>query len=204
MEYCKRLIEVDLPIKKISVQARREKDMRRGHIPLLHIWPATRPPAACRSVICASLWPDPSDPLCPDNFISIAKNEMLSWAKYRLNLLSEESFTRFVKYQKNSKLLENNVELRGALLDFIADFSNWDNSTNKEYLKTIRKLTESSMAEGKLSSKPVVNDPFTGGGAIPLEASRVGAEVYASELNPIAVLIDKLYLNISPSMERNF
>ncbi len=52
MRYPKRLIEVDLPIKRISAHARREKDMRLGHIPSLHIYPAARPPAACRAVIC--------------------------------------------------------------------------------------------------------------------------------------------------------
>ena len=61
MKYPKRLIEVDLPIFRISAHARREKDMRVGHIPSLHIYPAARPTAACRAVICAALWPDPAD-----------------------------------------------------------------------------------------------------------------------------------------------
>src|SRR5712691_6804916 len=59
--YCKRLIEVDLPIKRISAHARREKSIRHGHISTLHIWWARRPLAACRAVICAALWPDPVD-----------------------------------------------------------------------------------------------------------------------------------------------
>src|SRR5216684_1719704 len=66
--YPKRLIEVDLPIKRISAHARREKSIRHGHISTLHIWWARRPLAACRAVICASLWPDPADPLCPQGF----------------------------------------------------------------------------------------------------------------------------------------
>src|ERR1700710_711224 len=66
--YPKRLIEVDLPIKRISAHARREKSIRHGHISTLHIWWARRPLAACRAVICASLWPDPADPLCPKSF----------------------------------------------------------------------------------------------------------------------------------------
>ena len=57
--YPKRLIEVDLPIKKISAHARREKSIRHGHISTLHIWWARRPLAACRAVLCAALWPDP-------------------------------------------------------------------------------------------------------------------------------------------------
>jgi len=67
-DYPKRLIEVDLPIKRISAHARREKSIRHGHISTLHIWWARRPLAACRAVICAALWPDPADPLCPPAF----------------------------------------------------------------------------------------------------------------------------------------
>src|SRR4051812_27763259 len=66
--YPKRLIEVDLPIKKISAHARREKSIRHGHISTLHIWWARRPLAACRAVACATLWPDPADLNCPDSF----------------------------------------------------------------------------------------------------------------------------------------
>src|SRR3954471_18136112 len=65
---CKRLIEVDLPIARISAHARREKSIRHGHISTLHIWWARRPLAACRAVICAALWPDPADDLCPPAF----------------------------------------------------------------------------------------------------------------------------------------
>jgi len=56
--YPKRLIEVDLPIKRISAHARRERSIRPGHISTLHIGWARRPLAACRAVICAALWPD--------------------------------------------------------------------------------------------------------------------------------------------------
>src|SRR5512145_250614 len=66
--YPPRLIEVDLPIKRISAHARREKSIRHGHISTLHIWWARRPLAACRAVICAALWPDPVDDNCPQIF----------------------------------------------------------------------------------------------------------------------------------------
>src|SRR5271166_5674992 len=66
--YPKRLIEVDLPIKRISAHARREKSIRHGHISTLHPWWARRPLAACRAVILAALWPDPADPNCPEKF----------------------------------------------------------------------------------------------------------------------------------------
>src|SRR5437899_12665103 len=64
----KRLIEVDLPIKRISEHARREKSIRHGHISTLHIWWARRPLAACRAIILAALWPDPADPNWPEEF----------------------------------------------------------------------------------------------------------------------------------------
>lgn len=98
MPYPKRLIEVDLPIKKISIQARREKSIRHGHISTLHIWWARRPLASCRAVLCAALWPDPEDELCPKDFIERARIEMKKWANSDyLFLLSIESQKRFQK-----------------------------------------------------------------------------------------------------------
>src|SRR3954453_5129608 len=92
----KRLIEVDLPIRRISEHARREKSIRHGHISTLHIWWARRPLAACRAVICAALWPDPADKLCPPAFLDKARAEMLAWTSHaRQQMLSEESRKRF-------------------------------------------------------------------------------------------------------------
>src|ERR1700733_12316992 len=79
--YPKRLIEVDLPIKRISAHARREKSIRHGHISTLHIWWARRPLAACRAVICAALWPDPADPLCPQAFRDAAAETINRFAQ---------------------------------------------------------------------------------------------------------------------------
>src|SRR6266478_5157299 len=79
--YPKRLIEVDLPIKRISAHARREKSIRHGHISTLHIWWARRPLAACRAVICAALWPDPADALCPQAFRDAAVRLIIAFAK---------------------------------------------------------------------------------------------------------------------------
>src|SRR6267378_4177134 len=77
----RRLIEVDLPIKRISAHARREKSIRHGHISTLHIWWARRPLAACRAVICAALWPDPADPLCPQSFRDAAAKLITAFAR---------------------------------------------------------------------------------------------------------------------------
>ena len=193
MTYPKRLIEVDLPIKRISAHARREKSIRHGHISTLHIWWARRPLAACRAVICAALWPDPADTICPASFRAKALAEMRKWTDHGHQvLLSPESRERFEKARQKPALFKDPVELRGALLDFIADFSNWDNSTVREYLDTSRALTQAAHEAqgGAPGTRPLVVDPFAGGGSIPLEALRVGADAFASDLNPVAVLLN--------------
>lgn len=185
LQYPKRLIEVDLPIKKISEHARREKSIRHGHISTLHIWWARRPLAACRAVICAALWPDPADPLCPGSFRAEARKQM-------------EQFWNQI--DTSARILDDDIVLRTALLDFIADFANWDNSTDERYLNTARTLTQSAHEAlgGKPGTRPLVVDPFAGGGSIPLEALRVGADAYASDLNPVAVLLNKVVLEYIP------
>jgi adenine-specific DNA methylase len=183
--YPKRLIEVDLPIKKISEHARREKSIRHGHISTLHIWWARRPLAACRAVICAALWPDPAQDDCPPKFREDAAAIM----------------ARFWNPIGRTDLdFHDPMALRKALLDFIADFSNWDNSTKKEYLETARSLTQSAHEAlgGAPGTRPLVADPFAGGGSIPLEALRVGADAFASDLNPVAVLLNKVVLEYIP------
>src|ERR1700741_190260 len=100
-EYPKRLIEVDLPIKRISAHARREKSIRHGHISTLHIWWARRPLAACRAVILAALWPDPADPLCPSAFANAVRDRMGVWAIKHARKASAESFPRLIAIQKD-------------------------------------------------------------------------------------------------------
>jgi len=198
--YPRRLIEVDLPIKRISAHARREKAIRHGHISTLHIWWARRPLAACRAVVCASLWPDPADELCPERFRNVAREQMQAWACDRLNLCGAESWKAFVAISKNRAALADNAVLRQALLDFIADFANWDNSSVREYLETSQTLTQEAHEAlgGAAGTRPLVVDPFAGGGSIPLEALRVGADAFASDLNPIPVLLNKVVLEYVP------
>jgi adenine-specific DNA methylase len=90
--------------------------------------------------------------------------------------------------------------LRNSLLDFIADFANWDNSTQPDYLETSRALTQAAHEAlgGVPGTRPLVVDPFAGGGSIPLEALRVGADAFASDLNPVAVLLNKVVLEYIP------
>jgi len=163
----------------------------------LHIWWARRPLAACRAVICAALWPDPADAHCPHAFREAARLAMLDWARNHLGLASAESFSRLVAIQKDAARLDDALELRQALLDFIA---NWDNSTVKAYLDTSRALTQAAHEAlgGPPGTRPLVVDPFAGGGSIPLEALRVGADAFASDLNPIPVLLNKVVLEYIP------
>lgn len=217
MKYPKRLIEVDLPIARISAHARREKSIRHGHISTLHIWWARRPLAACRAVICAALWPDPVDPLCPLVFREAAIAALQAFALRvfppRLTAeghqlqetLSLESRGRWEAISGGTlKLCANEPAdmpiLRMALLDFIADFANWDNSTVPAYLETSRALTQAAHEAlgGAPGTRPLVVDPFAGGGSIPLEALRVGADAFASDLNPIPVLLNKVVLEYIP------
>ena len=215
--YPRRLIEVDLPIARISAHARREKSIRHGHISTLHIWWARRPLAACRAVICAALWPDPADPNCPQAFRDAAAKQLVAFAQrvYAPGLTEEKAHlqkTASAESLARWKLFANNVPpldpadqahqnvLRFALLDFIADFSNWDNSTTPAYLETSRSLTQAAHEAlgGEPGTRPLVADPFAGGGSIPLEALRVGADAFASDLNPVAVLLNKVVLEYIP------
>jgi len=212
MQYPKRLIEVDLPIKRISMYASKEKAARRGHISTLHIWWARRPLAACRAVMCATLWPDPVDTSCPQIFREAAFGIMNSFAKEALtnrvvrdDLLSEHTLGRLIAIsQEHTNFTPSNPNahsvLQQILLDFIADFANWDASNSPLFLKTARALTQVAHEAlgGASTTRPMVVDPFAGGGAIPLEALRVGADVFASDLNPLAVLLNKVVLEFVP------
>ncbi len=179
MTYPKRLIEVDLPIKRISAHARREKSIRHGHISTLHIWWARRPLAACRAVICASLWIDPADPLCPQEFRDKAAEIVTKFAKKAAtdkglsNHCSPENWSKWKVLIKPENRLDTNnpqhlIALRSLLLDFIADFANWDNSTQGDYLETSRALTQAAheALDGEVGTRPLVVDPFAGGGSI--------------------------------------
>ncbi|MBN1902896.1 DUF1156 domain-containing protein [Candidatus Sumerlaeota bacterium] len=112
---CKRLAEVDFPISVVSKHSAREKSIRHGHPSTLHLWWARRPLAACRAMLLGLLWPDPCDPLCPDDFKNKAKE-----------LLPK------IPHCNTGK---TDMDLRKALLRFIGDFSNWDLSTDTNSMK---------------------------------------------------------------------
>ena len=169
---CKRLAEVDFPIAVVSRRAAREKSIRHGHPSTLHLWCARRPLASSRAVLLALLLPDPCDPHCPAAFKPQA-TEILTAVRQRP---------------------ENDAELRTALLWFIGAFANWDMSAHQTYLQVGRNLVQAAYGE----EAPLVVDPFAGGGSIPLEGIRLGCEVFASDLNPVACLILKVMLEDIP------
>ena len=176
---CKRLAEVDFPIAEVSRHAAREKSIRHGHPSTLHLWWARRPLASSRAVLMALLLPDPCDPHCPVEFKAQARKLLLSM--------------RGRPSGWNSSI-ETDEGLRHILLRFIADFANWDNAAKNEYLETGRGLIGVAHPE----QRPLVVDPFAGGGSIPLEALRVGCDAFASDLNPVACLILKIMLEDIP------
>lgn len=184
MSYPRRLIEVDLPIRIISAHARREKSIRHGHLSTLHLWWARRPLGACRAVALAALLPDPADERCPEAFRTTAI-AVLEALRDRVGGSPE-------------KLRDRHV-LRRALLQFLAAFANWDLATSEPHLLAARSLVSSAHATlGGHGAAPLVIDPFAGGGAIPMECLRVGASVYASDLNPVAVLLNTAVLQTLP------
>ena len=91
-------------------------------------------------------------------------------------------------------------DLRKSLLKFIGSFAKWDLVANRTYLEVSRALVKA--AQGK--EAPLVVDPFSGGGSIPLEALRLGCETFASDLNPVACLILKVMLEDIPRYGPDF
>ena len=168
----KRLIEVDLPINTISKNSRRDQNVKKGHLHSLHVWWATRPLAACRAVILATLLPGPADPKCPEKF--------------------KQKVKELLRPLEGNK---NDLELQEALMDFIAEFSAWENSINQEMIRKARELVQSVYGD----ERPLVVDPFAGIGSIPFEALRVGADAFASDLNPVACLLLKTALEYLPA-----
>jgi adenine-specific DNA methylase len=162
-------------------------------------------------VICASLWIDPVDELCPQVFRDKAAAILTKFAEKAVSdrslhdHCSPESLASWKLLTKPEMPFDTSKPqhlsiLRYWLLDFIADFANWDNSTQPDYLETARALTQVAHEAlgGEVGTRPLVVDPFAGGGSIPLEALRVGADAFASDLNPVAVLLNKVVLEYIP------
>jgi putative DNA methylase len=180
----KKLIEVALPLDAINVAAAREKSIRHGHPSTLHLWWARRPLAAARAVIFAQMVNDPSWKWELEHPGEIPPGNLkASWAASRKRLFA-----------------------------LIEDLVKWENTTNEAVLDKARAEIRKSWRETCEINKdhpqaaelfdpdklPAFHDPFAGGGALPLEAQRLGLEAYASDLNPVAVLINKAMIEIPP------
>ena len=164
----KRLIEAAFPLKQASLDSVHEKNVRHGHISTLHIWPARRPLAASRAALIATLLPDPGD--------SDGRQAILSRMAGRI---SEKIERKRINGRVVEKVKEETV---GGIL-------HWgrENDSDMEWFRSeIRK------AYG--GRAPKVLDPFAGGGAIPLEALRLGCDVAAIDINPVAWFILKCTL----------
>lgn len=195
---CKRLAEVEFPVAEVSRHSARERYGSKGHPSAAHIWWARRPLAACRAMLMALLLPDPCDNNCPKDF----KRE----ARRLLALMPGGAAVAPVSSPANcsggvsppsgagDSAATEDLALRRALLSFIADFANWDNSAKPVYLECARGLVRAAHGD----EPPLVVDPFAGGGSIPLEALRVGCDAFASDLNPVACLILKVLLEDIP------
>src|SRR5215468_9095112 len=172
----KKLIEVALPLEAINKASAREKSIRHGHPSTLHLWWARRPLATARAVIFAQMVDDPS--ANPDLFPTEAKQE----------------------------------KERQRLFRIIEDLVQWENTSNEEVLQQARdeiwqswRATCAENADHPRAKElfdrhklPAFHDPFAGGGSLPLEAQRLGLEAFASDLNPVAVLINKAMIEIPP------
>ncbi len=170
MSEAKKLIEVALPLEAINAASAREKSIRHGHPSTLHLWWARRPLAAARAVLFTSLVDDPDDRNAPEEYVEACR--ALPRAHYA----------------------EAQDTPRARLFDFIEQLVKWENSNDEATLDTARRLIR--MCTG--GDPPPVYDPFAGGGTIPLEAQRLGLEAHASDLNPVAVLINKAMIEIPP------
>jgi putative DNA methylase len=176
----KKLIEVALPLDKINAAAAREKSIRHGHPSTLHLWWARRPLAAARAVIFAQMVNDPG-------------YQQGGGFRYGVN--------------KERAAIE-----RERLFKIIEDLVLWENTNNEEVLARARAEIVRSWRETCDLNKghpqaaelfnpdklPAFHDPFAGGGALPVEAQRLGLESFASDLNPVAVTINKAMIEIPP------
>ena len=156
-----RLIERAFPLRQVSLDSVHEKNVRHGHVSTLHIWPARRPLAAGRAALLATLLPGPSG--------LDERRELLERIAGRIVEVPNASSDRMKE------------ETRGGIL-------HWGRESRNEGAAGVAKLRDEVRAAFG-GRAPRVLDPFAGGGAIPLEAIRLGCEAVAADLNPVAWFI---------------
>lgn len=222
----KKLIEVALPLEAINTASAREKSIRHGHPSTLHLWWARRPLAAARAVIFAQMVDDPStyvDTLLGDPTKKRAAERELK--KRHSSWLERKALYEKARGAGDAAVAEPGTEPtlaevladleRERLFAILRELVKWDSTTNEAVLQTARDEIWQSWRRacadnaGHPEAKelfdrkklPGFHDPFAGGGALPLEAQRLGLESYASDLNPVAVLINKAMIEIPPRFE---
>lgn len=218
----KKLIEVALPLDAINKASAREKSIRHGHPSTLHLWWARRPLAAARAVIFSQMVDDPSeyvDTLKMDDKLrrraeSQLKKRHKVWEEATSELARAEAAGISAPPPGLEPTLDEIIaeQERDRLFRIIEDLVLWENTTNETVLEKARaeiwqswRRTCADNADHPRAKElfdrnklPAFHDPFAGGGALPLEAQRLGLEAYASDLNPVAVLINKAMIEIPP------
>ncbi|MGE0441431.1 MAG: DUF1156 domain-containing protein [Gemmatimonadales bacterium] len=222
MTYRKKLIEVALPLDAINKASAREKSIRHGHPSTLHLWWARRPLAAARAVIFSQMVDDPStyldelrsDPKLRKKAESALKARLKLWEEARA-LADKAKGTGLSVPEPGPRPTVDDMladQERQRLFRIIENLVLWENTTNEEVLQTARDEIWQSWRRACAENAdhpranelfdrrklPAFHDPFAGGGALPLEAQRLGLESYASDLNPVAVLINKAMIEIPP------
>lgn len=261
MTKAKKLIEVAMPIREVSMESKRDKNLNHGHISSLHLWWARRPLPVCRAVVFASLVPDPNDSACPPVFLS-AVNLLLADNVYKPyddipftaieDKMEDNPRNRLLcfvgRFSDKMVLAEKLNQKKVSPSVMLADHSlvKWESRNNDKVLTIARKLIyvahnadkgadagammveyeqgfakvlaaekalyeiedrhlagkevqqlEANLAtaiEAFLDRMPKVFDPFAGGGAIPLEAARLGCRSFGNDINPVAHIIQRASL----------
>ncbi len=218
----KKLIEVALPLDAINKACAREKSIRHGHPSTLHLWWARRPLAAARAVIFAQMVDDPSayvdvlraDPKLVRKAQSGLKARLKLWEVARDLAERAKGTGLTVPEPGPAPTLDDMLadDERQRLFRIIEDLVLWENTTNETVLQAARDEIWQSWRRACAQNAdhprakelfdrqklPAFHDPFAGGGALPLEAQRLGLTSYASDLNPVAVLINKAMIEIPP------
>jgi putative DNA methylase len=198
--YRKKLIEVALPLEAINVASAREKSIRHGHPSTLHLWWARRPLAACRAVLFASLVDDPdSDPTFRKADGSVDE-ERAGYRRAELFNLIEE-LVQWENSNNESVINRARAEIAASVASrMIYDTKEWKKDraicNEKAWAFVCRTAKPSNVNAFLAEYAPPVLDPFAGGGSIPLEAQRLGLRAFASDLNPVPVLINKALIEI--------
>jgi putative DNA methylase len=218
----KKLIEVALPLEAINTASAREKSIRHGHPSTLHLWWARRPLAAARAVIFAQIVDDPStyvdelksDPHLKRRGETVLRQRRKAWHEaVEVARKAEGTGLEAPKPGPEPTLDGVLAELeRLRLFGIIEQLVLWENTTNEAVIEKARqeiwrswRRTCAEYADHPRAKElfdrhtlPAFHDPFAGGGALPLEAQRLGLESHASDLNPVAVLINKAMIEIPP------